>query len=70
MKLRVKSNGKIVELSTELYNGLTADQKRSYDVVSKVDEPKEPILTIDNTVKESKKASPPPSGNSKKGDKK
>ncbi len=38
MKLRVKSNGKEVSVSKEVFDKMTPDQKRSYIVLDKDDE--------------------------------
>lgn len=37
MKLRVKSNGNVVEMKSEIYNDLPEDQKLSYEVLEKKD---------------------------------
>lgn len=62
MLLKVKSNGLEVELSSELYNGLSEDQKLSYEVLDKADA-KEEKPKKDEVV--SNKNETPPSGNKK-----
>lgn len=69
MKLKVRSNGREVELSKALYDGLSEDQKRNYEIISKKDAEPAKVQTVKNEVK----SEVPPTGDKpeeKKEDKK
>lgn len=55
MKLVVKSSGRVVEMHSSVYNKLSDDQKRSYQVVDKKDTEIASEQIVTNEVSKSKK---------------
>lgn len=54
MKLKVKSNGTIVELKAEHFAKLTPDQKTAYTVIDKQDAEEKKDQLIENQVEKTK----------------
>jgi hypothetical protein len=55
MKLIVKSSGRTVEMHSDVFNKLSPDQKRSYQVVDKKDTEIQSEQIVVNEVKTKKK---------------
>jgi len=54
MKLKLKSNGRVVEIHSKVYNEMSHDRKLAYQVLDKKDSDVTPTQIVVNEAKEKK----------------
>ena len=55
MLVRLKSNGREIEIKKEVFDTFSFDQKRNYDVIDATDKIEKPVKTLENTIEKETK---------------